>query len=202
MMEKNEGVGQFTEVVGESLVGTIPGEFGGLLQQAEVQYVANKDKHGTWRVLNQWSSELMHLSPDDEIEDDNPAVTVLSEGIFSALIQAAVRTGTYPQLNQLADSSEQMTVEDTQQMAELTAEVSLLKNTNEMLEGQITGLKQHIDDEVERAVELEKVVKAEPVPVVVPAPVSTEPTLHAMDLIAALANGDRQVQAITLLAKD
>ena len=198
MMNENEGVGQFTEVVGENSIGTIPGEYGGLLQQSENQYVANKDDNGTWRILDMWSQELMHMSPSDEIGDDSPAVTVLSEGIFGALIQAAVRTGTYPQLNQMSKNSTEMTVEDTQQMAELTADNEVLKNANEMLEGQIEGLKQHIEDVAESVEEQEKTAQAIPV---VETPVSTEPTLHAMNLIAELANKERQVQSITSLAR-
>ena len=139
----------------------------------------------------------MHLNPDDEIGDDSPAVTVLSEGIFAALIQAAIRTGTYPQLNRIPEGSAQMTVEDVQQMAELTAENEMLKNTNEMLEGQVDGLKQHIEDTEDRIEEESKTVQAS----LVETPVSTEPTIHAMDLIANLATEDGKVRSIHSLAR-
>jgi len=67
---------------------------GNLLQGREQQYVANQDDKGTWRVLDTWHEALKNLQPDDDIEDDNAALTILTEGAFIALIKEAARTGT------------------------------------------------------------------------------------------------------------
>ena len=67
---------------------------GNLLQGREQQYVASKDEiTNTWRVLDTWHGALKTLQVDDEVPDDSPAVTVLTEGAFIALIKEASRIG-------------------------------------------------------------------------------------------------------------
>jgi hypothetical protein len=67
---------------------------GNMLQGREQQYVASKDeKTNTWRVLNTWHEALKSLQVDDDVSDDSPAITVLTEGEFIALIKEAARTG-------------------------------------------------------------------------------------------------------------
>jgi|TARA_R110000824_G_C14841872_1_gene639075 hypothetical protein len=66
---------------------------GNLLSGLDQQYVALKDEAGTWRILNTWSEDLKSLDAEDEIPDDNAAVTLLSEGQFIALIKEAGRLG-------------------------------------------------------------------------------------------------------------
>ena len=67
---------------------------GQLLRDREAQYVANKDdKTNTWRILDTWHDSLRSMSPEDDIEDDNPALTILTEGGFIALIKEAARLG-------------------------------------------------------------------------------------------------------------
>ena len=67
---------------------------GNLLQGREQQYVAQKeDKTRTWRVLDTWHDSLKALQVEDEIPDDSPAITILTEGAFIALVKEAARLG-------------------------------------------------------------------------------------------------------------
>ena len=67
---------------------------GNALRDRDVQYVASKaETTHTWRILNTWSDELKTLQVDDEVPDDNSAVTILTEGEFIALIKEAARLG-------------------------------------------------------------------------------------------------------------
>ena len=67
---------------------------GNTLRDRDIQYVASKDgTTNTWRILNSWSEELKNLGVEDEIPDDSPAVTIITEGEFIALIKEAARLG-------------------------------------------------------------------------------------------------------------
>jgi len=67
---------------------------GMFLKDREVQYTANRDEvTNTWRILNTWHEDLMNLGPEDEVEDDSSAVTILTEGAFIALVKEAARLG-------------------------------------------------------------------------------------------------------------
>ena len=71
-----------------------------MLRDRDVQYVATKDEvTNTWRILNTWSDELKTLQVDDDVPDDNPAVTVLTEGEFIALVREAARLGVLEHAN-------------------------------------------------------------------------------------------------------
>ena len=73
---------------------------GNMLRDRDVQYVASKDETtNTWRILNTWSDALKNLQVDDDVPDDSPAVTVLTEGEFIALIKAAARLGVLEHAN-------------------------------------------------------------------------------------------------------
>jgi len=75
-----------------------------MLRDRDVQYVASKDETThTWRILNTWSDELKTLQVDDEVPDDSPAVKVLTEGEFIALIKEAARLGVLEHANFSAD---------------------------------------------------------------------------------------------------
>ncbi len=64
------------------------------LKEREVQYTAHKDETtNTWRILDTWHEDIANLGPDDEVEDNSPAVTVLTEGAFIALVKEASRLG-------------------------------------------------------------------------------------------------------------
>ena len=67
---------------------------GMFLKDREVQYTANKDEvTNTWRILDTWHEDLMKLGPEDEVDDSSPAVTILTEGAFIALVKEASRLG-------------------------------------------------------------------------------------------------------------
>ena len=50
----------------------------------------------TWRILDQWNDAIRILTADDEITDDNPAVTILSDGQFTSLLKEASLQGELP----------------------------------------------------------------------------------------------------------
>ena len=67
---------------------------GNILRDREVQYTAVRDEiTQTWRILDTWHDALRTIDPETEIEDDNEAVTILTEGEFIALIKEAGRIG-------------------------------------------------------------------------------------------------------------
>ena len=66
---------------------------GNMLADTDQQYVANKDDKGTWRILDTWHDDLKHLDVEDDIPDESPAIIVLSEGQFIALVKEAGRLG-------------------------------------------------------------------------------------------------------------
>jgi len=77
---------------------------GNMLRDRDVQYVASKDEiTHTWRILNTWSDELKNLQVEDDVPDDNTAVTVLTEGEFIALVKEAARLGVLEHANFSAD---------------------------------------------------------------------------------------------------
>ena len=96
---------------------------GNLLQGREQQYVANQDDKGTWRILDTWNEALKNMQPDDDIEYDNHAITVLTEGAFISLVREAARIGT---LENASFGVETMEPDETL-VNELKAEISGLK---------------------------------------------------------------------------
>ena len=67
---------------------------GNMLRDREVQYIAMKDETTqTWRILDSWNDGLKNIDLEDDIDDSNPAVKVLTEGEFIALIKEAGRLG-------------------------------------------------------------------------------------------------------------
>ena len=66
---------------------------GNFLEGTDQQYIALKDDNGTWRVLDSWHEDIKVMSADDDIPDESPAVQVLSEGQFIALMKEAGRLG-------------------------------------------------------------------------------------------------------------
>ena len=66
-------------------------------QEENVRYAAKFDSiTKTWRILDQWSDAIRTLTADDDIADDNPAVTILSDGQFTALLKEASMQGEIP----------------------------------------------------------------------------------------------------------
>ena len=66
-------------------------------QGENVRYSAKFDSvTKTWRILDQWNDAIRILTADDDIADDNPAVTILSDGQFTALLKEASLQGELP----------------------------------------------------------------------------------------------------------
>ena len=76
---------------------------GNMMAESGQQYVALKDETGTWRVLNTWHEDLKSMNADDDIPDESPAVTVLSEGQFIALVKEAGSQGVLENVNFTSD---------------------------------------------------------------------------------------------------
>lgn len=66
---------------------------GNILRERDEQYVANRDESGTWRILDTWHDALKTVNPEEDIDDENEAVTLLSEGAFISLMKEAGRMG-------------------------------------------------------------------------------------------------------------
>ena len=106
---------------------------GNILRGREQQYVANRDDTtSTWRILDTWHEALTQVGPDDDIEDSNPAVTILTEGAFIALIREAARMGV---LQNASFEGEEGLLDDITQekddiIIQLRQEVANLKDAN------------------------------------------------------------------------
>lgn len=95
---------------------------GMFLKEREVQYTANKDETtNTWRILDTWHNDLMNLGPDDEIPDDSPAVTILTEGAFIALVKEASRLGVLQNANLGGSNVDEELMEKDEEIADLKA---------------------------------------------------------------------------------
>ena len=81
---------------------------GNILRERDEQYIANRDESGTWRILDTWHNELKSINPEDDIDDENAAVIILSEGAFISLMKEAGRLGI---LDNVSDSSGQSSAE-------------------------------------------------------------------------------------------
>ena len=79
---------------------------GNMLAGGELQYVALQDDAGTWRILDTWHDDLKQVDADADISDDSPAVTVLSEGQFHALVKEAGRLGVLQNANHGVNEAE------------------------------------------------------------------------------------------------
>ena len=67
---------------------------GNMLQGRDQQWVATKDEvTNTWRILDTWHDSLKSMDVEDDIPDDSPAVTIITEGAFIALFREAARLG-------------------------------------------------------------------------------------------------------------
>ena len=90
------------------------------LKEREVQYTAHKDETtNTWRILDTWHNDLMQLGPDDEVPDDSPAVKILTEGAFIALVKEASRLGVLQNANLGGGNSDEELIERDEEIANL-----------------------------------------------------------------------------------
>jgi len=65
-----------------------------MLQGRDQQWVATKDAvTNTWRILDTWHESLKSMDVEDDVPDDSPAVTVITEGAFISLFREAARLG-------------------------------------------------------------------------------------------------------------
>ena len=78
---------------------------GNMLRERGAQYVANQDNTGTWRVLDTWHDALNVVDPDEVVPDESPAVTIVKEGAFLALVKEASRLGVLQNAS-MADNDE------------------------------------------------------------------------------------------------
>ena len=78
---------------------------GNMLRERGEQYVANQDETGTWRVLDTWHDALKVVEPDEDVPDSSPAVTIVKEGAFLALVKEASRLGVLANAS-MADNDE------------------------------------------------------------------------------------------------
>jgi len=67
---------------------------GNMLREREHQYIATRDEGTqTWRILDTWHDALREMDPEDDVEDTSPAVILVTEGGFIALVKEASRLG-------------------------------------------------------------------------------------------------------------
>ena len=67
---------------------------GVFLKDRDVQYIANRDEvTHTWRILDTWHETLAVWGPEDDVPDDSPALTILTEGAFISLVKEAAKLG-------------------------------------------------------------------------------------------------------------
>jgi hypothetical protein len=98
-----------------------------LLRDREVQYIALRDETSkTWRILDTWHEGLKDIDLDDDIPDDNPAVYVLTESAFTALIKEAARLGVLENVDFGMDSSYELAEKDAE-IEKLKAEISKIR---------------------------------------------------------------------------
>ena len=95
-----------------------------MLSDSGQQYIATKDDKGTWRILDSWHGDLKNMNADDDISDESPAVQVLSEGQFIALIKEAASQGGLENIN---ISSDVDTAEIEHELDEKSREIEKLK---------------------------------------------------------------------------
>jgi len=106
---------------------------GNMLAGGELQYVALQDEAGTWRILDTWHDDLKQVDADADISDDSPAVSVLSEGQFHALVKEAGRLGVLQNANHGINEAE---------LAELDEGILKRDEDIQALHNQITKLKE------------------------------------------------------------
>ena len=120
---------------------------GNMLRDRDVQYVATKDEiTHTWRILNTWRDELKTLQVDDDVPDDNPAVTILTEGEFIALIKEAARLGVLENATFGTGEAEHEAalLDKNQELLELRAEIVGLQETTSQVVRENTHTEEYI----------------------------------------------------------
>jgi hypothetical protein len=109
---------------------------GNMLRERGEQYVSNRDMAGTWRILDTWNNTLSELEPEDDIPDDHPSVTILSEGAYHSLIKEAARLGVLKS----AAIAENEAI--NQELIDAQASVRQLNEENQSLRDEVRRLSQ------------------------------------------------------------
>jgi len=74
---------------------------------------------GVWRIYDLWHDDLAQYSGlDDDIPDTSPAVTILSEGMFNAVINEADRLGILGKLKNVTPEQDDKVLEEIKQIKE------------------------------------------------------------------------------------
>ena len=98
-----------------------------MLRDRDVQYVALRDETSkTWRILDTWHEDLKNTNMDDDIPDDSSAVSILTEGAFTALVKEAARLGVLENVDFGIDNSFELE-EKNAEIAKLKDEISKIK---------------------------------------------------------------------------
>jgi len=101
-----------------------------MLRERESQYIATRDEGTqTWRILDTWHDVLRDMNPEDEVEDDSPAVTVVTEGGFIALVKEASRLS-----NEVQEKEEEL-AEMRKKIVKYEEEISTLRISASKSEG-------------------------------------------------------------------
>ena len=111
---------------------------GNMLGGRDQQFIATRDElTSTWRILNTWDASLKKLQPDDDIPDDSPAVTIITEGAYIALVTESARLGLLENMSfsNYEDYSPLIAEKDLE-ISQLQAEVQQLQSKTVQLEEQ------------------------------------------------------------------
>ena len=102
------------------------------MSEQDEPYRVVQDEQGTWRILFTWHPELANFGPDDDLPDSHPAVTIVTEGAFLALMKEAVVQGykTVYDVSNVPD--EDVNIEYMQE------ELGKLKSENERLQEELS----------------------------------------------------------------
>lgn len=80
-------------------------EIGTALKHVGKPYWVRRDTTGTWRIVNLLDQSLEKMTEDDDLPDNHPAVTIISEGAFLELIKEASSLGIIQKLD-LSDNEQ------------------------------------------------------------------------------------------------
>ena len=111
---------------------------GNMLGGRDQQFIATRDElTSTWRILNTWDASLKKLQPDDDIPDDSPAVTIITEGAYIALVTESARLGLLENMSfsNYEDYSPLIAEKDLE-ISQLQAEVQQLQSKTVQLDEQ------------------------------------------------------------------
>ena len=116
------------------------------------QYFAKRDDKGTWRIINLYHPDLKSLNEqDDDLPDNHPAVTVVTEGAFLSLMKEAGKLGMAQELNiETGDFNVSVEAYDTlmYEKKELEKEIDKIKSERETEEFRLANQKLNVIHEL------------------------------------------------------